>query len=174
MTKSGIATSLFEILLTLTLPKFNEVTNVITCGGLGILLVVRPDTWQSCVQAESDTTHATNIEPAQEGRTKKVPSGPGEWTEVVRIEAKATTPSPQKEIPEKLCCETATEASIMTRDEKAAAAEEWVGSAAVIEAAAAGTRQASTEGGTTQAAAALTEDGASAGEDGRAHSVSPL
>lgn len=76
--KLGIATSDFEVLVTLTRPKFNEVPNTITCGGR------TPGNVAS--DHKSDTTGTTN--------TGKVPSGPVEWTEVVRREAKATAPPP--------------------------------------------------------------------------------
>lgn len=38
--KSGIATSDFEVLVTLTRPKFNNVPNVITCVGRNIYIIV--------------------------------------------------------------------------------------------------------------------------------------
>lgn len=105
--KSGIATSDLEVLVTVNRFKYNEISIIITCGGGNIFVVVesrRPYYWACGVIGTLSKLCPTKYptlqtQPTQEQsrvKAKKVSSGPAEWTEVARRGAKATHPPPQQ------------------------------------------------------------------------------
>lgn len=94
--KSGIFTGDFEVLVTLTRPKFNEVPNIITCGGRNIFVVVEGrcrSCWgcdatgqlaKLCPIKKPTPQTQTTLEQPKEEAIKKDTSSLGEWTGIVR------------------------------------------------------------------------------------------
>lgn len=100
-------------MVTLTLPKFNEIPKVFTSGGRNIYILVegwRRNCW-NCGAAGHLAKLYTGRNPAPQAQTttdqpksevqQKASSGPGEWAEVMRREAKVATPPLQQDAPEK-------------------------------------------------------------------------
>lgn len=139
--KLGIATSDFEVLVTLTQPKINEVPNIITCSGGNIFVVVEsycPYCW-ICSAARHLAKLGVTRNPAPTSQptpeqprvvaAKRPPSGPGEWMEVVEERSKDNNSASQAGCPSKATTAVASKAAATATATVATSAEE--GAAAI-------------------------------------------